>query len=160
MSEVLIDDLNLNKIANSIRRKNGLVRTYKPREMAPAIRAFRNFIPSTHEFVVTINQSPHQLITAKRYLNVDRTNYTNTFTVSEPFYMMELSIVPDGGYEEGTLNYESPVVIDRDMVISATPATPIGEATGWKTFYVDGRRVTPAFSDYSYMQLYKDDDLQ
>jgi hypothetical protein len=55
MSEVLIDDLNLNKIANSIRRKNGLVRTYKPREMAPAIRAFRNFIPSTHEFVVTIN---------------------------------------------------------------------------------------------------------
>jgi hypothetical protein len=74
--------------------------------------------------------------------------------------MMELSIVPDGGYEEGTLNYESPVVIDRDMVISATPATPIGEATGWKTFYVDGSRVTPAFSDYSYMQLYKDDDLQ
>jgi hypothetical protein len=68
MSEVLIDDLNLNKIAHSIRRKNGLVRTYKPREMAPAILAFRNFVPSPHEYNVIVNQTPHQRIIVKRVL--------------------------------------------------------------------------------------------
>lgn len=139
MSEVLINDLNLNRIANSIRRKNGLVRTYKPREMAPAILAFRNFIPSTHEFTVTINQSPHQLITAKRYLHTQRTNHTKTFTVSEPYYIMELNIIPDSGYTAGTLNYKSPIVVDRDMVISATPPTQIA-GDEWSTYYIDNRR--------------------
>jgi hypothetical protein len=54
MSEVLIDDSSLNAIAHSIRRKNGLLRTYKPREMAPAIRAFNDFIPDAHSFTINV----------------------------------------------------------------------------------------------------------
>jgi hypothetical protein len=59
MAEVIIDDSSLNDIANSIRMKNGLVRTYKPSEMPPAIRALRDNIPSTHGFTIRIEQSPH-----------------------------------------------------------------------------------------------------
>jgi hypothetical protein len=39
MSNVIIDDTNLVNIANAIREKNGLTDTYKPGEMAEAIKA-------------------------------------------------------------------------------------------------------------------------
>lgn len=124
MSEVLIDDLNLNKIAHSIRRKNGLVRTYKPREMAPAILAFRNFVPSPHEYNVIVNQTPHQRIIVKRVLQPNRNDYTGTFAVAEPYYTLEISIEADAGYTAGDLICENPIVLDRDLIISATPASP------------------------------------
>lgn len=57
--EVLIDDSSFNAIATAIRRKNGLARTYKPREMAPAIRAVLAEAPSTREYTITVIQSDH-----------------------------------------------------------------------------------------------------
>ena len=124
MSEVLIDDSSLNAIAHSIRRKNGLLRTYKPREMAPAIRAFNDFVPDAHSFTINVQQSPHQTIRLRKYLDADYKEYTNTFTVSEPFYKADIIVEADAGYEAGKPNYVSPITIDRDMVISASPATP------------------------------------
>ena len=140
MSEVLIDDSSLNKIANSIRGKNGLRRTYKPREMAPAIRAFRNYIPHAHEYNVQINQTPNQTITVKKYLEINRRNHTGTFTVTEPFYILEVSIEADIGYEAGQLNVQSPIVLDRDLIIEATPATPVDSSLEWTTVYLNGSR--------------------
>lgn len=52
---------------------------------------------------------------------------------------MELNIIPDSGYTAGTLNYKSPIVVDRDMVISATPPTQIA-GDEWSTYYIDNRR--------------------
>jgi hypothetical protein len=123
MSEVLIDDSSLNAIAHSIRRKNGLLRTYKPREMAPAIRAFNDFVPDAHSFTINVQQSPHQTIRIRKYLDADQHEYTNTFTVSEPFYKLDITVEADGGYIAGQPNYESPVTVDRDMIIHASPAT-------------------------------------
>ena len=160
MSEVLIDDLNLNRIANSIRRKNGLVRTYKPREMAPAIRAFRDFIPSPHEYNVVINQTPNQRITVRKFLETNRNNHTGTFTVAEPFYTLDISVEPEFGYQAGQLNCNSPVVLDRDMIIEATPAVYDPENTGITTVYVNGSVHVNAPWDIYSIQLYSDDDCR
>ena len=136
MTKVLMDDSSLNAIANSIRRKNGLVRTYKPREMAPAIRAFAYNIPSAHDYTVTINQSEHQRIIVRKYLDPNLKEYTQSFTVAEPYYKIDISIEADAGWEAGTLNYQSPTTVDRDIIIQATPAVYKGDEEPWKTYYV------------------------
>ena len=122
--EVLIDDSSLNAIATAIRRKNGLARTYKPREMAPAIRAVMADAPDTREYTVTVIQSDHQTIKVKQYLGGEKM-YNESFTVSEPFWKAQAIIEADPGYIAGALNYPDEITIDRDYVISASPATQI-----------------------------------
>lgn len=153
MSEVLIDDSSLNAIAHSIRRKNGLLRTYKPREMAPAIRAFNDFIPDAHSFTINVQQSPNQTIRIRKYLDADYHEYTNTFTVSEPFYKLDITVEADVGYIAGQPNYESPVTVDRDMVIHASPATE-SDAESTTTVYFDGSQQTNL--SYGFYSFYSD----
>ena len=122
--EVLINDSNLNAIANAIRRKNGLVRTYKPREMAPAIRAINADAPDSREYTVTVIQTPHQTIKVRQVLGGEK-QYDQSFTVSEPYWKIQASIEADEGYIAGGLNYPNEVTVDRDITIKATPATEI-----------------------------------
>lgn len=125
MSEVFIDDSSLNDIANALRQKNGLIRTYKPREMPPAIRALREFVPSTHGHAIRIIQSDNQTITVRVFQDNNTQVYDRSFTVSEPLWKFEATITPDAGWVAGTLNYNGVFSIDRDYVIQAQPATPI-----------------------------------
>ena len=155
MSEVLIDDSSLNAIAHSIRRKNGLLRTYKPREMAPAIRAFNDFVPDAHSFTVTVQQSPHQTIRVRKYLDADHHEYTNTFTVSEPYYKLEAVVEADVGYDAGALNYINPITVDRDILISAQPAIE-SDPEYITHIYVNGSRTR--FYDWSHWTMYSDPD--
>lgn len=134
--EVIINDSSLNEIANAIRRKNGLVRTYKPREMAPAIRSFKYALPTSHEYRVTVNQSAHQTITVRRYLNNDWKDYTKSFTVSEPYFILDIQIESDAGWTAGTLNQQSTLNLSKDIVISASPAIYEGDEPPWETYYV------------------------
>lgn len=120
--EVLINDSNLNAIANAIRRKNGLVRTYKPREMAPAIRAINSDAPDSREYTVTVIQTPHQTIKVRQVLGGEK-QYDQSFTVSEPYWKIQATIEPEAGYTAGALNYPNEVTVDRDITIKATPAT-------------------------------------
>lgn len=122
--EVLINDSNLNAIANAIRRKNGLVRTYKPREMAPAIRAINADAPDSREYTVTVIQTPHQTIKVRQVLGGEK-QYDQSFTVSEPYWKIQATIEADAGYVAGGLNYPDEVTVDRDITIKATPATEI-----------------------------------
>ena len=122
--EVLINDSNLNAIANAIRRKNGLVRTYKPREMAPAIRAINADAPDSREYTVTVIQTPHQTIKVRQVLGGEK-QYDQSFTVSEPYWKIQATIEPEVGYTAGALNYPNEVTVDRDITIKATPATEI-----------------------------------
>ena len=122
--EVLINDSNLNAIANAIRRKNGLVRTYKPREMAPAIRSINADAPDSREYTVTVIQTPHQHITVRQILGGEK-QYDQSFTVSEPYWKIQATIEADAGYVAGGLNYPNEVTVDRDITIKATPATEI-----------------------------------
>lgn len=120
--EVIINDSSLNAIANAIRRKNGLVRTYKPREMAPAIRAIGATAPDARNYTVTIIQSPHQHITVKQYLGGEKV-YSDSFTLSEPYWKIQATVEPDPGYTAGLLNHAEEITLDRDITISANPAT-------------------------------------
>lgn len=122
--EVLINDSNLNAIANAIRRKNGLVRTYKPREMAPAIRAINADAPDSREYTVTVIQTPHQTIKVRQVLGGEK-QYDQSFTVSEPYWKIQATVEADAGYVAGGLNYPNEVTVDRDITIKATPATEI-----------------------------------
>ena len=136
--EVLINDFNLNAIANAIRRKNGLVRTYKPREMAPAIRAINADAPDSREYTVTVIQTPHQTIKVRQVLGGEK-QYDQSFTVSEPYWKLQASIEADAGYVAGGLNYPDEVTIDRDITIKATPATEAVEPPATiHTLYVKG----------------------
>lgn len=155
MSEVLIDDSSFNNIANALRQKNGLVRTYKPREMPPAIRALREFVPSTHGHAIRIIQSDNQTITVRVFQDNNTQIYDRSFTVSEPLWKFEATITPDVGWVAGDLNYNGMFSIDRDYVIQAQPATPL-PPDRYTTVYIDGSRerftsTTPlwyhAFSD-------------
>ena len=46
-----------------------------------------------------------------------------SFTVSEPMFYIEVTIVPDQGYTAGLLNHTEEITLDRDITISANPAT-------------------------------------
>lgn len=123
--KVIVNDRHLTNIANAIRQLNGRAVSYKAREMSQAIDELPELAVSGHAFRVTINQTPHQTITVQKYLRRNETVSMGSFTVSEPFYYIDISITPDEGYEAGTLNHSGTMVIDRDIIIEATPATPI-----------------------------------
>ena len=122
--EVVINEQYLNDIANEIRRKNGLVRTYKPSEMPAAIRAIGASVPASDGFTVTVIQTAHQTIKVKQFLGGEQ-QYDESFTVSEPFWKIQATIEAEAGYEAGSLNYSDEVTVDRDIIIQATPAQKI-----------------------------------
>ena len=138
MSEVFIDDSSLNDIANALRQKNGLVRTYKPREMPPAIRALKEFVPSTHGYAIRIQQSEHQTITVRVFQDNRSQTFDRSFTVGEPLWKFEAKIEADAGWVAGTLNYNGTFSIDRDYSIHAQPATLMTDST--VTVYMNGAR--------------------
>ena len=125
--KVIVNDQHLTNIANAIRELNGSSVSYKAREMSAAIDALPELTTGSHSFRVTINQSPHQTIIVSRYLDDDTGYHVGSFNVSEQFYKLNISIEADEGYTAGTLNKSGVVTLDRDMLIEATPATPIGE---------------------------------
>ena len=124
MPYVLLDDSSLSDIANAIRSRNKLVRTYKPREMAPAIRALKDLIPQSDGYEVRIAEYEHQKIKVSRYLNEEKT-YTESFSSTKPFWKIQAEIEADPGYTPGTLNYPDELSVDRNIQISATPAEKI-----------------------------------
>lgn len=124
MPYVLLDDSSLSDIANAIRNRNKLVRTYKPREMAPAIRALHDLIPQSDGYEVRIAQYEHQTIKVRRYLNEERT-YTESFSTTKPFWKIQAEIEADPGYTPGVLNYPDEMSVDRDIFIQATPAEEV-----------------------------------
>ena len=123
MAKVMLDNQSLIDIGNAIREINGATVSYKPREMAPAIDAIPELTHDTHSFRITINQTPHQTITVRKYTDEKSVVYSGTFTVAEPFYKIVCSIEAEEGWQAGTLNKSGIVVVDRDMIIEATPAT-------------------------------------
>lgn len=123
--KVIIDSQTLSNIASAIRYVNGETRSYKAREMAGAIDQIPQVTRDNHAFRVTINQSPHQTITVRRYLPDISQEHTTAFNVTEQFYLLDVSIEADEGYEAGELNVQSPVLLDRDIMIKATDATPV-----------------------------------
>ena len=123
--KVIVNDQHLTNIANAIRELNGRTVSYKAREMSQAIDELPELVTGSHAYRVTINQSPHQTITVQKYLKRNENVSTGSFTVSEPFYYINVSIQADEGYEAGTLNHSGTFVLDRDYIIEATPATPI-----------------------------------
>lgn len=124
MPYVLLDDSSLSDIANAIRSRNKLVRTYKPREMAPAIRALKDLIPQSDGYEVRIAEYEHQKIKVRRYLNEEKT-YTESFSSTKPFWKIQAEIEADPGYTPGTLNYPDELSVDRNIQISATPAEEV-----------------------------------
>ena len=151
MADVIIDESSLNAIANSIRMKNGLVRTYKPSEMALAIRALRDNVPSTHGYTVRIEQSSHQTIYVDLYQDNQTQTYQQSFTVGEPLWRFQARIEAEAGYQAGTLNYSGTYAINRDYIISASPAIYIGENI--TTVYMNGN-VSTAISHDPYYRMY------
>ena len=123
--KVILNDDSLQNIADAIRSINGANVTYKPREMAAAIDAMPQVLRDVHSYRVTINQSPHQTIKVRKYLPDIEYDYNSSFTVSEQFYLLDISIEADEGYEAGTLNFSGTVLLDRDMIIEATNATEV-----------------------------------
>ena len=123
--KVIVNSQSLSDIANAIRYVNGASRTYKAREMSGAIDQIPQVTRDNHAFRVTINQSPHQTITVRRYLPDISEVHTTAFNVTEQFYLLDVSITADSGYIAGTLNIESPFLLDRDVLIEATPATEV-----------------------------------
>ena len=123
--KVIVNDRHLTNIANAIRELNGSSVSYKAREMSPAIDELPELATSGHAYRVTINQSPHQTITVQKYLRRNENVSTGSFTVSEPFYYITVSIEAENGYEAGILNHSGTFVLDRDFIIEATPATLI-----------------------------------
>ena len=126
MSKVIINQQSLNDIADAIRYLNGKTSVkYKPKEMAAAIEALIQGSNNSHTYRVTINQSPHQTIYVRKYLPDYRFTHYDGFTCSEPFYYIDVSIQADEGYKAGTLNYSGTMILDRDYIIEATPATEV-----------------------------------
>lgn len=123
--KVIVQSQRLSDIANAIRYVNGATRTYKAREMAGAISQIPQVLRNNHSFRVTINQSPHQTIKVRRYLPDTQQTHTSGFTISEQFYYLDAWIEPEDGYEAGTLNIDLPFLLDRDVVVEATPATEV-----------------------------------
>ena len=120
--KVIVNDQHLTNIANAIRELNGRTISYKAREMAGAIDALPELTRNAHAFRITINQTPHQTITVRKYLEPNETIYAGSFTVNEPFYKILVTIQADEGYTAGTLNHSGVVTVDRDMIIEATDA--------------------------------------
>lgn len=123
--KVIVNDRHLTNIANAIRELNGSSVSYKAREMSPAIDALPELTNDLHTFRVTITQTPHQTITVEKYLNNNTGFHSGSFNVGEQFYNIDISIEADEGYEAGRLNHPTHMVVDRDISIEATPATPI-----------------------------------
>lgn len=113
---VLVEEQCLKDIANAIRKKNGKMRTYKPREMALAIENLE--MQQTKKYYVYITQSDNQTITAMYNGN----SYTNTFSAYENS-RITFSIKADSGYTAGTLNYTKISNLTSNVYVSATPAT-------------------------------------
>lgn len=125
MAKVIVKAKHLQAIADAIRECNGRQVPYKAREMAQAIDGLPNRANTNHAYRVTINQSPHQTIYVRRFLQPYELEHYGSFTVSEPMFYVEITIVPDEGYRAGTLNHSGVVQLDRDMIVEATPATEV-----------------------------------
>ena len=125
MAKVIVKAKHLQAIADAIRECNGRQVLYKPREMANAIDNLPNRANTNHEYRVTINQSPHQTIYVRRFLQPYEIEHHGSFNVSEPMFFLEITIVPEEGYRAGTLNHSGVVQLDRDMIVEATPATEV-----------------------------------
>lgn len=123
--KVIVRSESLQNIADAIRTITGQVRVFKAREMAPAIDQIPAILRDVHSYRVTINQSPHQRITVRRYLPEIQRVHNTTFTVSEQFYWLDISIEADEGYRAGTLNLSGTIQLDRDRIIEATPAIQV-----------------------------------
>lgn len=123
--KVIVQSQRLSDIANAIRYVNGATRTYKAREMAGAISQIPQVLRNNHSFRVTINQSPHQTIKVRRYLPDMEQTHTTGFNLTEQFYRLDAWVEPDDGYVAGTLNIQTPFLLDRDVVVEATPATEV-----------------------------------
>lgn len=126
MAKVMLDNQSLIDIGNAIREINGATVSYKPREMAPAIDAIPELTRDVHSYRITINQTPHQTISVHKYLDDKEITYSGSFNVSEVFYKITVSIEAEEGWQAGTLNKSGVIVVDRDMVIEASPATEVG----------------------------------
>lgn len=123
--KVIVNDQHLTNIANAIRQLNGREVSYKAREMSQAIDELPELVGNQHAYRVTINQTPHQTITVQKYLDDRYSYHIGSFNVGEQFYKINISITPDEGYEAGTLNHSGTMVLDRDIIVEATPATLI-----------------------------------
>ena len=125
MEKVIVKAKHLQAIADAIRGCNGRQVLYKPREMAQAIDDLPNLASTNHSYRITINQTPHQTIYVRRFLQPYEVEHFGSFTVSEPMFYIEVTIVPEQGYTAGTLNHSGIIRLDRDMIIEATPATEV-----------------------------------
>ena len=125
MAKVIVKQKHLQAIADAIRDCNGRQVSYKAREMAAAIDELPSGIHSNHSYRVTINQSPHQTIYVRRFLQPYEVDHFGSFNVAEPFFYIEVTIEAEQGYTAGTLNHSGVIQLDRDLIIEATPATEV-----------------------------------
>ena len=108
MAKVLITESTLEDIADAIRVKANTNRTYKPSEMAIAIY---NLDDIHQPIEINVPQSEHQTVSvnAKLFSASDiQTEHTTSFSVNfPPSIPITASVIPDTGYEGGTLNQSS-----------------------------------------------------
>ncbi len=108
MAKVLITESTLENIADAIRVKANTNRTYKPSEMAIAIYNLNDI----HQPIeINVPQSENQTVSvnAKLFSASDiQAEHTTSFSVNfPPSIPITASVVPDIGYEGGTLNQSS-----------------------------------------------------
>lgn len=125
MAKCIVKASTLQAIADAIRESNGRQVDYKPRDMAWAVNGLPNMASVGHAYRVTINQSPHQTIYVRRFLQPYQIEHFGSFTVGEPMFYIEATIEAEQGYTAGILNHSGVVLLDRDIVIEATPATAV-----------------------------------
>ena len=126
MAKVLVSESNLTNIANAIRAKNGSSDTYTPAQMATAIQGIQTGMQT---YTCTYPTS-----TANQSLQI---NLLSSGTVSNGLVQfngcgVELKLVPDSGYEAGSIVIDGVDTgsdtrtinpLTRDTVISVTNAT-------------------------------------
>ncbi len=112
-----------------------------------------------NSYKVTITQSAHQTIKVRKYYPDSSTLYTATFTASEPFWNIEVSIESDVGYVPGDVVVNGvpyagggTFVLDRDFTIYANEALPESVA-GWTTTYINGSVERPWWGQQYYHQF-------
>lgn len=126
MAKVLVSESNLTNIANAIRAKNGSSDTYTPAQMATAIQGIQTGMQT---YTCTY---PTSIANQSLQINLLSSGSTNNGVVQFDGCGVELKLVPNSGYDAGSIIIDGVDTgsdtrtinpLTKDTVISVTDAT-------------------------------------